>query len=175
MGCEIGVRDSGRGLRVQPEGRGLGVEREWAGRAEGVWLPARPGAGPAGGTCGGLAPAPDRSWLPARRVVRARDVPAPAVVRGGPDRQRPLRGVSRGALSRALQPRPGALRQQQRHLHVLVSPPSGHLLPGPLHRRAPPGQLCRCGAERGAAVGPNLPPLSAPPLFFSSLPLFRHP
>ncbi|XP_047704327.1 follistatin-related protein 3 isoform X2 [Prionailurus viverrinus] len=109
------------------------------------------------------------------QVVRARDVPAPAVVRGGPDRQRPLRGVSRGALSRALQPRPGALRQQQRHLHVLVSPPPGHLLPGPLHRRAPPGQLCRCGAERGAAVGPNLPPLSAPPLFFSSLPLFRHP
>lgn len=71
MGCETGVRDSGRGLRVQPEGRGLGVEREWAGRAEGVWLPARPGAGPAGGTCGGLAPAPDPPPAP-RSQSRAR-------------------------------------------------------------------------------------------------------
>ncbi|XP_033272675.1 follistatin-related protein 3 isoform X1 [Orcinus orca] len=80
---------------------------------------------------------------PLPQIVRARCVPAAAVMRGGPDRQRALRGVPRGALPRALQPRPGALWQQQRHLHVLVPPPPGHLLPGPLHRRAPPGQLCR--------------------------------
>ncbi|XP_023599075.1 follistatin-related protein 3 isoform X2 [Myotis lucifugus] len=109
------------------------------------------------------------------QVLRARGVPAATVVRGGPDRQCPLRDVSRCALPRALQPWPGTLRQQQRHLHVFVPPPPGHLLPGPFHWRAAPGQLRRCGAKRGAVVGCRPQPLSVPPFLCSSLPLSRHP
>ena len=118
---------------------------------------------------------PDLPRLLTCRIVRSRGVPEAAIVRRGPDGQRALRGVSRGTLPRTLQPWPGALWQQQRHLHVLMPPPPGHLLPGPLHRRASPGQLYRCGAGRGAAAGSSPQPLSA--LLFLSLylPLYRHP
>lgn len=136
-------------------------------------------AGPRGGlrVVGGARGrgASDQPWRPARRVVRSRGVPAAAVVRSGPDWQRPLRGVSFSTLPRALQPWPGALRQQQHHLRVLVPPPPSYLLSGPLHWRAPPGQLHRCGAGWGAASGSNPQPLSAPPFLCLFLLLCRHP
>lgn len=131
-------------LLEKPEGWGLRVGFRVVGGARG-----RRGAS-------------DQPWRPARRVVRARGLPAAAVVRSGPDWQRPLRGVSFGTLPRALQPWPGALRQQQRHLRVLVPPPPGYLLSGPLHWRTPPGQLHRCGAGWGAESGSNPQPSLRP-------------
>lgn len=119
------------------------------------------------GGAGGLVGAPNPTWLPARRVLRPRGVPEAAVVCGGPDRQRPLRDVPRSTLPCALR-RPGALRQQQHHLHIFVPSPPGHLFPGTLHWCAPPGQLRRCGAGQGAVVDCSSQPHSVPPisLFF---------
>lgn len=88
-------------------------------------------------------PAPDPTSLGLFRVLRSGSVPTPPVVPCGSDRQCTLCGLSRCALPDTFQPRPRTLWQQQRYLHLVVSPAPGHLLPGPLHWGSAPGHLHR--------------------------------